>query len=247
MKRLTWRTLRDTSDRPFLARSSSSSTIMGKKMSCSAKRNSAVGSCMSTLVSRMYRRGRSAMGGAPGNVLGRSGQLAHGLEHVFDVAGHAHLAPFAHQPAVFVEQKGAAFYAAHLAVEHVLVLHDAELVAQGFVAVGNESDRKVVLFGKALVAFERIARHAGNAAVQLGKLIMQVAKVLALGGAAGRVVARVEVKHQRLAGKIFEPDRAFSCGFKFGRSRLEVCVGRLCVKVLFRSAFKGGCRPEWPE
>src|SRR5690625_2256087 len=158
MKRLTWRTLRDTSDRPFLARSSSSSTIMGKKMLCSAKRNSAVGSCISTLVSRMYRRGRSAMGGAPGDVLGQSGQLAHGLEHVFDVAGHAHLAPFTHQPAVFVEQEGAALYAAHLAAEHVFVLHDAKLVAKNFIWVGNERERKVVLFGKALVAFERIAR-----------------------------------------------------------------------------------------
>jgi len=51
-KRLTWRALRATSDEPFLAWSSSSSTVIGTNTSCSSKRNSEVGSCMSTLVSR---------------------------------------------------------------------------------------------------------------------------------------------------------------------------------------------------
>ena len=51
-KRLTWRELRATSDVPFLARSSSSKTTIGIKMSCSANRNSAAGSCINTLVSR---------------------------------------------------------------------------------------------------------------------------------------------------------------------------------------------------
>ena len=50
--RLTWRTLRAGSDRPFLPASSSSSTVIGMKMSCSAKRKIAVGSCIKTFVSR---------------------------------------------------------------------------------------------------------------------------------------------------------------------------------------------------
>jgi hypothetical protein len=49
--RLVWRALRATSVMPFLWPSSSSSTIMGRKMSCSSKRNRHIGSCSSTLVS----------------------------------------------------------------------------------------------------------------------------------------------------------------------------------------------------
>lgn len=50
-ERLTWRALRATSDMPFFWWSSSSSVIMGRKMSCSSKRNSDEGSCSNTLVS----------------------------------------------------------------------------------------------------------------------------------------------------------------------------------------------------
>src|SRR3989344_1419927 len=49
--RLAWRPLRATSVMPFLWPSSSSSTIIGRKMSCSSKRKRLVGSCRSTLVS----------------------------------------------------------------------------------------------------------------------------------------------------------------------------------------------------
>ena len=55
-RRLVWRPLRATSVMPFLWPSSSSSTIIGRKMSCSSKRNSAVGSCSSTLVSSTNSR-----------------------------------------------------------------------------------------------------------------------------------------------------------------------------------------------
>ena len=54
--RLVWRPLRATSVMPFLWPSSSSSTIIGRKMSCSSKRNSAIGSCSSTLVSSTNSR-----------------------------------------------------------------------------------------------------------------------------------------------------------------------------------------------
>src|SRR5690606_21313592 len=51
-ERLTCRALRETSDMPFLWLSSSSSVIIGRNTSCSAKRNRLLGSCISTLVSR---------------------------------------------------------------------------------------------------------------------------------------------------------------------------------------------------
>src|SRR5471032_2103270 len=51
-KRLAWRALRETSDRPFLLLSSSSRVAMGRKISCSSNRHRLVGSCIRTLVSR---------------------------------------------------------------------------------------------------------------------------------------------------------------------------------------------------
>jgi len=50
-KRLAWRALRATSVMPFFLLSSSSSTNIGRQMSCSSKRNRLVGSCSNTLVS----------------------------------------------------------------------------------------------------------------------------------------------------------------------------------------------------
>src|SRR3546814_5521738 len=56
MKRLTWRALRLASDVPFLPLSSSSITCIGRNTSCSSNLNSAVGSCISTLVSSTWMR-----------------------------------------------------------------------------------------------------------------------------------------------------------------------------------------------
>jgi hypothetical protein len=70
--RLTWRALRATSLRPFLLLSSSSSVIIGRKMSCSSKRNSDIGSCISTLVSSTNSLAGPAMRGARLRVRGAS-------------------------------------------------------------------------------------------------------------------------------------------------------------------------------
>src|SRR5258706_4981850 len=51
-KRLAWRALRAISEMPFLLLSSSSRVMIGRKTSCSSKRNRLVGSCIRTLVSR---------------------------------------------------------------------------------------------------------------------------------------------------------------------------------------------------
>src|SRR3989442_4640633 len=51
-KRLAWRALRAISEMPLLLLSSSSSVMIGRKTSCSSKRNRLVGSCISKLVSR---------------------------------------------------------------------------------------------------------------------------------------------------------------------------------------------------
>jgi hypothetical protein len=60
--RVAWRALRAISDMPFLLLSSSSSVMIGRKTSCSSKRKTGSGSCISTLVSRTKNLGR--LGGA---------------------------------------------------------------------------------------------------------------------------------------------------------------------------------------
>ncbi len=92
--RLTWRPLRATSVMPFLWPSSSSSTTMGRKMSCSSKRNRLVGSCSSTLVSSTnsvfgpvrVRRGRT---GAASNAAGLASVEGLLAERVLDGAAVA--------------------------------------------------------------------------------------------------------------------------------------------------------------
>ena len=61
IERLACRALRATSVMPFLLLSNSSSVTIGRKMSCSSKRNNEVGSCISTLVSSTKRRGRRVL------------------------------------------------------------------------------------------------------------------------------------------------------------------------------------------
>ncbi|MNQ33244.1 hypothetical protein D3C85_466690 [compost metagenome] len=84
-ERLTWRALRATSDMPFFWWSSSSSVIIGRKMSCSSKRNSELGSCSSTFVSRtnslrgsFWARGLARLVGLDAALAGRAGVLAAG-------------------------------------------------------------------------------------------------------------------------------------------------------------------------
>src|SRR5690606_24598906 len=109
-KRLTWRTLRAVSDMPFLAVSSSSSTAAGSTTSCSSKRNSAVGSCISTLVSSKYRRlpGRGYLA-MPALLTPNRG------EHFSRMVGDLDPAPFAAQHAVAVDQEGTALDTEHFA------------------------------------------------------------------------------------------------------------------------------------
>src|SRR6185503_17379923 len=135
-KRLTWRTLRAASDKPFLPASSSSSTIIGMKMSCSSKRKIAVGSCINTLVSstkirrwcrsREVVRPRLVSGSSP---LGMTLERLRCFEHCVRVAGDFHLAPLLPQHAAAVDQERAALDSHVLATVHALLLPDVEQLA----------------------------------------------------------------------------------------------------------------------
>ena len=121
---------------------------------------------------------------------------------------HFHPAPFAQQPALLIDDEGAALDAADLSPVQELVLHHAERLAGGLVAVGQELERKLLLGLEVLVRFQRVARDAVDVHPGAAELAVQLAKVAALRGAAGGVVLGVEVEDQALAALISEPERA---------------------------------------
>ena len=123
------------------------------------------------------------------------------------MARHFHPAPFAQQPSPLVDDEGAALDAADLSPVQELVLHHAEGPAGGLVGVGQELEWKLLLGLEALVRLERIARDAVDVEPGAPELVLEVAEIAALGGAAGRVVLRVEVEDQPVAALIFEPER----------------------------------------
>src|SRR5258706_4542825 len=181
-------------------------------MSCSSKRNRLVGSCMSTLVSstkNLMLAGRRVTAEAGLRwvmaLLGRGGsrlrgfQRFHELESLLYVAGHFHAAPLARKLATRIEGERAALDAAHLAAVHVLHLDDAEELARRFFGVGQELERKLHFRLEALVRLHAVARHAEDRAFRLVELRIEVAEILALGGAARGVVLGVEVDDDRMA------------------------------------------------
>src|SRR5215831_9986473 len=130
-KRLTWRTVREASDSPFLCASSSSSTTIGRYTSCSSKRKIAVGSCISTLVSstnsRRPSRGRvHSRGSVVVPVEGPESERLRRFKNFLRVAGHLHLAPLTPQHACGVDQKCTALDSQILPAIKTLLLDDIE-------------------------------------------------------------------------------------------------------------------------
>src|SRR5699024_1209592 len=99
-----------------------------------------------------------------------------------------------------------------------------ELSAQDLVRVGDQRKRKIMLFGKALMTFQGVARDPENATARLLEGRKVIAKGLALAGAAGRVVAGVEVDHQWLPEAVVELNGCAAGGFQRRRRKLDVRV-----------------------
>src|SRR5581483_7459298 len=215
-KRLTWRALRETSLVPFLAASSSSSTTIGMNRSCSSKRNRALGSCISTLVSRTKifffiesgsgeRRQSRPAGGEPAGLreqreerVQRSEGL-HRFQHGGRVALGRNLAPFLPQHALGVEQEGAAVDAHVLAAVHALFDPGAEGLAQLAVLVGQQGVGEAELGAEVVVRLHAVLGHADDVGAGLGELLVQRGEFLPFEGAARGVVLGIEVHHQFLA------------------------------------------------
>ncbi|MNT00540.1 hypothetical protein D3C72_1349760 [compost metagenome] len=123
------------------------------------------------------------------------------------MARDLHPAPLLHQHAIGVDQKGAALNASHLLAIHILLLDDAEQIAHGFVGVGDEGERKFVLGLEVLMRLQRVARDTDDHGAGRQEFGVQVAEVLAFGGAARRVVLGVEIQDHGAALALVKADR----------------------------------------
>src|SRR5574343_1365505 len=203
-----WRALRAMSVIPFLWLSNSSSVMIGMKMSCSSKRNRQLGSCISTLVSRtkiLVTAGFFVAAGLRGMewAFGQGGKDLKGFDEIedfLDVAGYLDAPPCAAQNAAAVADEGAALEAPDLCAVHVFHFHDSKQVADGFIGIGAEFEREFLLGLEVFVRFQAVAGDAEDDGAGGGEFGMQVAEVLAFGGAAGRAVLGVEVDDDHLAG-----------------------------------------------
>lgn len=126
---------------------------------------------------------------------GRLLERLDGLEHLFDVAGHLQAAPFLHQDAVGIDQESAALDALDLLAVHDLVLDHAEHVAHLLFGVGDQLERQFQLGLEVLVRLHVVAAHAEHHGAGLDEVLVLVAELHGLGGAAGGVVLGVKIKH----------------------------------------------------
>src|SRR5687768_14012419 len=110
-------------------------------MSCSSKRNTAAGSCISTFVSRTNAR-RVPLAGRFFSI---ASEPPGRLEHLGRMALDAHLAPLAADDPFRVDQERAALDAHHLAAVHVLLLPGPEQGGEGMALVGAERERELHL------------------------------------------------------------------------------------------------------
>src|SRR5688572_15115235 len=178
-------------------------------MSCSSKRKIAVGSCINTLVSstKMRRclrsrdvvRPRRVSGSSP---LGMTSERLRGCEYFVRVARHFHLAPLLPQHSAAVDQERAALDTHVLAAVHALLLPDSEQLAHFLVLVGEQVEREFHLVLELLVRRDAVGRNAEHHCAGFLERAVQIAERLALQRAPGRVVLRIEVQDQVLAGGI---------------------------------------------
>src|SRR5512146_1504470 len=124
-----------------------------------------------------------------------------GFEHGGDMSRHLDVAPLALQAAIRSDQERAADHAEVVPAVKDLVVDHVERAAPGLVGIGHQVERQIMLGGEAVVRFHRIARHADDDRVAFGKLGGGVTEVLRLARAAGRVVLRVKIYNDELAGR----------------------------------------------
>src|SRR5688572_14930698 len=191
-------------------------------MSCSSKRKTAAGSCMSTLVSSTNAR-RAPFAGRffdIGSEFPRRGENFGGMSR------HAHLAPLAAERATGIDEESASLYAHHLLSVHVLLLPHPKQHGDRMILVRTELERELHLVPEAAVGLERVRRDAEDPGARAPECACEVAEVAAFQRAAGRVVARVEVDDHVLAALATQAEfavRGRNREFRCLRARLARC------------------------
>src|SRR5262252_9077563 len=155
-KRLTWRTLREDSDRPFLWASSSSSTTIGRYTSCSSKRKMAVGSCISTLVSSTNRRRPLrdlpfTSRDSPEAAVGPGSLTLRCFKDFLRVTRNSYLASLPLQAPRSIAQKGAALYPQVFSAVKAFLLDDVEQLADPLFGIGKQWEGQGFFAGEFLV------------------------------------------------------------------------------------------------
>src|SRR5690348_7953597 len=142
--RLTWRTLRLASDKPFLWASSSSRTVIGRYTSCSSNRKIEVGSCMSTFVSstKSLRPSRGLVfmsrGWLAAAEFGPGSERLRRFKYFLRVTGDLHLAPLVPQHAFAIQQERAALDTKVLFTVKALLFDDIEELAKLLVWIAQQ-------------------------------------------------------------------------------------------------------------
>src|SRR5262249_41128835 len=144
-KRLTWRTLREASERPFLCASSSSSTTIGRSPSCSSKRKIEVGSCISTLVSstnsrRPARDRPFTSADSPEAAVGPGSLTLRCFKDFLRVTRNLYLAPLPLQAPGAIQQKSAALHPQVFSAVKAFLLDDVEQLADLLLGVGEQGE-----------------------------------------------------------------------------------------------------------
>src|SRR5690606_4226346 len=121
-------------------------------------------------------------------------------------------APLLHQLARLVDAEGAALNAHELLAVHFLQLDHVDLLAEGAVLDAEQLKREVVLALEVVVTLQAVLGNAENLTIGFLELLVVIAEVLALGGAAGGAVLRVEIQYQSLALEILQSKRLASSG-----------------------------------
>src|SRR5687768_1378005 len=172
-------------------------------MSCSSKRNTAAGSCISTFVSSTNAR-RAPLAGR----FFIASELPGRGQNFPGVPLDADLAPFAADRALRVDQERAALDAHHLAPVHVLLPPCSEQRGDRVVLVRAELERELHLVLELAVRLESVRRNAEYPRAGAPEGGREVAEVAALERAARRVVARVEVDDEVHVALVAEPEFA---------------------------------------
>src|SRR5665811_1236518 len=98
---------------------------------------------------------------------------------------------------------------------HVFHLDDIEQPARLLIGVGQQLEREAHFRFEALVGLQAVARHAENRAFELLELRVEIAELLAFGGAARSIVLGIEVDYDGMTALFGKLEGGAAGGWEF--------------------------------